>query len=110
VPGDIVVIRRGDRVPADARVLEARELEIDESALTGESLPVAKSPGAVAADAPVADRSSMAHGGTIVTTGDALAAVVGTGESTELAASPRWSATSRGSRRRSPGRWAASRG
>ena len=84
VPGDIVVIRRGDRVPADARVLEARELEIDESALTGESLPVAKSPGAVAADAPVADRSSMAHGGTIVTTGDALAAVVATGESTEL--------------------------
>jgi calcium-translocating P-type ATPase len=84
VPGDIVQLRRGDRVAADARLLEARGLEVDESALTGESMPVAKAEPVVEADAPVADRTSMAHSGTIVTGGAATALVVETGVRTEL--------------------------
>jgi calcium-translocating P-type ATPase len=84
VPGEIVVLRPGARVPADARVLDAHGLEIDESALTGESLPAAKATAAVAAEAPVAERSSLVHGGTLVTSGAATAVVVGTGDDTEL--------------------------
>jgi calcium-translocating P-type ATPase len=84
VPGDVVALDPGARVPADARVLAARGLEVDESALTGESLPVAKDDDAVAADAPVADRHSLVHGGTLVTSGTATAVVVRTGAATEL--------------------------
>jgi Ca2+-transporting ATPase len=84
VPGDIVVLRPGAQVPADARVLAGRGLEVDESALTGESLPVAKDEGAVPATAPVAERSSLVHGGTLVTSGAATAVVVNTGDRTEL--------------------------
>jgi calcium-translocating P-type ATPase len=84
VPGDIVELRPGQRVPADARLLAARGLEADESPLTGESLPVAKSPAPVPEDAIVADRVSMLHGGTLVTSGTGSAVVVSTGERTEL--------------------------
>jgi Ca2+-transporting ATPase len=84
VPGDVVVLGRGERVVADARLLDARGLEIDESPLTGESLAVAKSAAAAAPEAPVADRTSMAHGGTIVTEGTGTAVVVETGARTEL--------------------------
>jgi calcium-translocating P-type ATPase len=84
VPGDIVELRPGERVPADARLLTARGLETDESALTGESPPVAKRPAPVPADTAVADRASMVHGGTLVTAGAATAAVVLTGDYTEL--------------------------
>jgi calcium-translocating P-type ATPase len=84
VPGDVVVLARGDRVAADARLLDARQLEIDESALTGESLPAAKSPRPVAADAPVADRTCIVYGGTIVVAGSARAVVFATGRETEL--------------------------
>ncbi len=84
VPGDVVALGRGDRVPADARVIEARALEIDESALTGESMPVAKTTAPVEDEAAVADRSCIAHGGTLVTGGNGLAVVVATGERTQL--------------------------
>ena len=84
VPGDMVVLGRGDRVAADARLLEVRGLEIDESALTGESMPVTKSTLAVEPQAPVADRACIAHGGTLVTGGHAAAVVVATGEQTQL--------------------------
>jgi calcium-translocating P-type ATPase len=84
VPGDIVELGPGERVPADARVIRARALEVDEAPLTGESLPVGKRPAPVAEDAAVADRVSMAHGGTLVTSGTGIAVVVSTGERTEL--------------------------
>jgi calcium-translocating P-type ATPase len=84
VPGDIVELRPGARVPADARLLRSRGLEVDESPLTGESLPVAKRDPPVPADAVVADRASITHGGTLVTSGTATAVVVRTGERTEL--------------------------
>jgi calcium-translocating P-type ATPase len=84
VPGDVVRLSPGARVPADARLLESRGLEIDEAPLTGESVPVAKGPMAVAADAIVAERGSIAHGGTLVTTGTATAVVVDTGDRTQL--------------------------
>jgi calcium-translocating P-type ATPase len=84
VPGDVVELGPGERVPADARVIRVRGLEVDESPLTGESLPVAKQPAPVAGDAAVADRVSIAHGGTLVTSGVGTAVVVSTGEHTEL--------------------------
>jgi calcium-translocating P-type ATPase len=84
VPGDIVELRPGARVPADARLLRSRGLEVDESPLTGESLPVVKRDPPVPEDAVVADRTSMTHGGTLVTSGTATAVVVRTGEQTEL--------------------------
>jgi calcium-translocating P-type ATPase len=84
VPGDIVELRPGERVPADARLLGSRGLEVDESPLTGESMPAAKHPPPVAADAVVADRASMTHGGTMVSSGTGTAVVVRTGERTEL--------------------------
>jgi Ca2+-transporting ATPase len=84
VPGDVVLLRRGDRVPADGRVLDGRGLELDESALTGESMPVPKGAAAVDDEAAVADRSSVAHGGTIVTSGHGRAVVFATGDRTEL--------------------------
>ncbi len=84
VPGDVVELRRGERVPADARILAARGLDVDESPLTGESMPVGKAPAPVPADALVADRASIVHGGTLVTAGAGTAVVVLTGDHTEL--------------------------
>ena len=84
VPGDLLVIAEGDRVAADARVLSVNALEVDESALTGESLPVAKHPLAVAAEAPLAERASMVYAGSAVTRGRAHAVVCATGPRTEL--------------------------
>ena len=84
VPGDVVLLASGDRVPADLRLLREKNLEIDESALTGESVPVAKSAAPVAADAPLAERSGMAYSGTVVTTGQSTGVVVATGPATEL--------------------------
>ncbi|HWQ22638.1 MAG TPA: cation-transporting P-type ATPase, partial [Gaiellaceae bacterium] len=86
VPGDLVRLREGDRVPADARVVRALGLEVDESALTGESVPVGKGPEPVPADAPLAERSSMVYAGTAVTRGSGLALVVATGRRTEQSA------------------------
>lgn len=82
VLGDILVLEAGDSVSADARIVEARGLELDESSLTGESLPVTKSASASFATA-VADRTSMVFEGTVVAAGTCLAAVTAAGEDTE---------------------------
>ncbi len=85
-PGDIILLRAGAMVPADARVLEARELSVDESALTGESLPARKRPVTFeAAPGVVAERHNILHRGTVVTGGDGLAVVFRTGDRTEIA-------------------------
>jgi magnesium-transporting ATPase (P-type) len=84
VPGDIVVLDAGDRVPADTRLVRLRNLRIDEALLTGESVPVDKNAKAVVTDAPVGDRSSMAFSGTLVVSGHGTGIVVGTGTNTEL--------------------------
>lgn len=84
VPGDLVPLEAGDVVTADARLVEASKLEADESALTGESVPVGKGAEPVPAEAPLAERSSMLFKGTALTRGSALALVVATGMETEL--------------------------
>ena len=84
VPGDIVRLRSGDRVPADLRLLDANNLRIEESALTGESVPSGKQPDRVAEDAGVGDRTNMAYSGSIVTAGRATGIVTATGVQTEL--------------------------
>src|SRR5689334_5790148 len=84
VPGDIVILNAGDRVPADVRLLEATRLEAEESALTGESTTVEKSARAVAVETPLAERRSMLYLGTAVAAGRAVAIVVSTGTATEL--------------------------
>lgn len=84
VPGDIVSIETGDRVPADLRLFESMELKIDESALTGESLAVSKSVEPVDAACPLAERTSMLWTGTAATNGRAKGVVVATGANTEF--------------------------
>ena len=84
VPGDIVALEPGDRVPADLRLLRARGLAIEEAALTGESVAAEKREDPVAADAPLGDRSSMAFSGTLVAKGQAIGVVVATGSRTEI--------------------------
>ena len=84
VPGDIVNIEAGDLVPADARILTAATLEIDESALTGESVPTPKQVDAVAADAALGDRVDMAFMNCQVTRGAGTILVVTTGMATEV--------------------------
>jgi len=84
VPGDIVNIEAGDLVPADARIISAATLEIDESALTGESVPTPKQVEAVAADAALGDRVDMAFMNCQVTRGSGTVLVVTTGMATEV--------------------------
>ncbi len=84
VPGDIVRLRSGDRVPADVRLLETINLRIEESALTGESAPVDKNTDPVEASAGVGDRFGMAFSGTMVAAGRGLGVVTATGPHTEL--------------------------
>ncbi len=85
VPGDVVAIEAGDRVPADGRLIEAVHLEVEEASLTGESLPVAKTSQPVTdADAPLAERTSMVHMQTTVTRGRAEMVVTATGMETEI--------------------------
>jgi Ca2+-transporting ATPase len=84
VPGDIVRLEAGDRVPSDARLLESSNLSVDESMLTGESVAVEKRSHALDGDVTLADRVNMVHMGTVVTSGRATAAVVATGPATEM--------------------------
>lgn len=84
VPGDIVLVDAGDVITADLRLVEAAGLELDESALTGESLPVGKAVRAVPAETPLAERASLLFKGSAVTSGTAVAVVVATGLDTEL--------------------------
>ena len=84
VPGDIVLLESGVRVPADLRLLRVKNLRINEAALTGESLPADKDTEAVAGDASIGDRNCMAYGGTVVSVGQAHGLVVGTGQRTEI--------------------------
>jgi len=84
VPGDMVLIKAGDRVPADLRLVHARGLRVDEAALTGESVPVEKMTEATAADTALSDRKSMAFSGTLVVAGQGRDVVVASGALTEL--------------------------
>jgi len=84
VVGDIIQVESGSKVPADARLLESRNLSAAEASLTGESVPVAKDPNAVPEDASLGDRTSMMYAGTLITAGNATAVVVATGANTEL--------------------------
>lgn len=84
VPGDIVLLEAGQKVPADARIVRARAMSVDEALLTGESLTADKSSAAVAAETPLGDRSSMVFSGTLVKTGQATAVVTATGRATEI--------------------------
>jgi len=84
VPGDLVSLEAGNKVPADLRLLQARNLKVDESSLTGESLPAAKDTSAVAADTALADRVGMVYAGSFVTGGQGRGLVVATGAATEV--------------------------
>jgi Ca2+-transporting ATPase len=84
VPGDIIVLHAGDRVPADLRLLEVFNLKIDEASLTGESLPVGKKTDQVSADKIINDRTNIAFSGTVVTYGRGLGVAVATGMNTEF--------------------------
>jgi Ca2+-transporting ATPase len=84
VPGDVVALQSGDKVPADLRIFQAKNLLVEEAALTGESLPVTKHVEPVPPDAPLGDRAGMAYSGTLVIQGAASGVVVATGSATEL--------------------------
>jgi P-type Ca2+ transporter type 2C len=84
VPGDIVVVESGDKVPADLRLVNINTLSIDESFLTGESLPVEKALGELADEVPVSDRANMAFAGSTVTSGRGTGMTVATGSNTEV--------------------------
>ena len=84
VPGDIVLLESGDKIPADLRLADVKNLRTEEAALTGESVPAEKTIAPVSANATVGDRDSMAFSGTLVVSGRATGVVVGTGSGTEL--------------------------
>ena len=83
VPGDVVLLAPGDKVPADLRLFRVRELLAEEAALTGESLPVAKLTAHLDKDTVLAERANMAYAGTLVTSGQGAGVVVATGDATE---------------------------
>ncbi|GAB2466963.1 cation-translocating P-type ATPase [Xylanimonas ulmi] len=84
VPGDVIKVRPGDRVPSDARLLEASNLQVEEAALTGESVAAVKTIDAVAEQANVGDRTSMLFSSTLVVAGTGTAVVTATGSTTEI--------------------------
>ncbi|WP_373426988.1 cation-translocating P-type ATPase [Microbacterium sp. SORGH_AS_0888] len=84
VPGDVVQLAPGDKVPADLRLTHATQLRVDESALTGESVPAAKSTDPVPPEAGVGDRTSMLFSGTIVSSGQGIGVVTATGAATQI--------------------------
>ena len=83
VPGDVVLLQSGDKVPADLRLLQVNSLQTDESALTGESLPVSKDASLLDADTVLGDRGNLAFAGSLVTFGQAEGIVCETGDRTE---------------------------
>lgn len=84
VPGDVILLEAGDKVPADARVFEAKNLEVDESMLTGESVPVSKTIEPFEEDLSLGDRTNLVFGGTIVTEGRGKAIVYATGQKSQM--------------------------
>ena len=84
VPGDIVLLEAGDKVPADLRLIRAHGMSVQEAILTGESVPVAKGVTPAAPDAPPGDRACMAYSGTLVVGGQGKGVVTGTGADTEI--------------------------
>jgi magnesium-transporting ATPase (P-type) len=84
IPGDLVLLQSGDKVSADLRLLRSRELQIDESALTGESVSVQKQAETLARETLLADRNNMAYSSTLVTYGTGAGIVVATGDATEI--------------------------
>jgi len=84
VPGDIILLEAGDKIPADARLLEVKSLKCDEASLTGESVPVSKDTVPLETDIPAGDRKNMVFAGTIVSYGRAKAAVTATAMNTEF--------------------------
>src|SRR5262245_36360094 len=84
VPGDVVILESGDKIPADVRLVTAKNLRTEEAALTGESVPADKGIDTVPANATVGDRENMAFSGTMVVSGRAVGVVVATGSDTEL--------------------------
>ena len=84
VPGDVVQLQSGDRVPADMRIIKQRNLQIDEAVLTGESQPVEKSTQELQPTTILADRKCMAYSGTLVTYGTATGVITSTGDNTEI--------------------------
>jgi len=86
VPGDIIMVEAGDRVPADARIISCQGLRVNQAALTGESVPAHKSDSVVSAETALIDRVNMLFMSTLVVTGKAKAVVVGSGMKTEIGA------------------------
>ncbi|MFC1589131.1 cation-transporting P-type ATPase [Pseudomonadota bacterium] len=84
VPGDVVLLQSGDKVPADLRLFKTRELRIDEAMLTGESMPTEKSTQTVAENATIGDRKCLAYSGTLVTYGQGQGVVIATGDHSEI--------------------------
>ncbi len=84
VPGDVVLLKSGDKVPADLRMVVVKDLRVDESALTGESVPVDKAASVLPLEMSLADRANMAYASTLVTYGQATGIVVATGDRTEI--------------------------
>ena len=84
VPGDVVILQAGDKIPADTRLTYSRDLRVDESALTGESLPVEKQTDPLLEETALADRTNMGYASTLVTAGQGAGIVVATGDATEV--------------------------
>lgn len=84
VPGDIVVLEAGQKIPADIRLLEVNELSVNEASLTGESLPVSKNIAVIQKDVSLGDQKNMLFAGTFITSGSGLGVIIGTGQKTEI--------------------------
>ncbi len=84
VPGDLIFLEAGDMVPADTRIIRSSQLQVDEAALTGESIPVEKKPDTLDDTTPLAERTNMLYKGTFVTKGNTYCIAIGTGMQTEL--------------------------
>jgi len=84
VPGDLILLESGNKVPADTRIIEQMNLQVDEATLTGESVPVNKSPEQVPTETPLPERSNIAYSGTVVTYGRGKAVAYATGMRTEF--------------------------